>query len=583
MPVTAAVGSRVYAGWLNNTVGNEGVLFRRSLDNGTNFGPVIKVYSNRLTDSSNLEIAAVGSYVYLVWQQNNVTNGIDIFFAASPNNGTSFNPAVDISANVNQLTNSQFPQIAAVGNYVYVTWFGFPHSGYEILFKVSNSNGSNLGSVSAIAVSTTPSSAAQPKLAALGSYVYITWTDMKNATPQTFIRVSPDNGGTFSAAYTLDPNVATSNGDLDQEITASANNVYVTWTNDTSSNRDNTMFAASINRGTSFGPSQDVYRAPPFDTNLNPSVAASGQYVYLVWSNQTSSQPTRDVLYLRSANNGTSFGSVVNLSNVVGKLSEGQQIAASGSNVYVTWYEQDSLTNSNVYLISSSDNGLTFGTKINLSQTTGNTLQPNPSISTAGGTVYVAWEDSTQGNDDVLFKATIPGLPDVAITYVGLPRTVAYANVPSNPIMVNVTASNPGPIAASFVVSVKANSTFIAANQTVTNLAPGATVPLQFSWNTASFAKGNYTLTCYATQVTPSGETNLANNVKIWLGPFAVRLKGDVHPDCRVDIADLSLVGAQFGKTPTTPGFLPAADLNNDGTINISDMVLVASVFGSAC
>ncbi len=584
-PVTASVGSRVYVAWLNNTVGNEGVLFRASTNNGTSFGPTLSVYKNRLTDSSNLQIAAVGSYVYLVWQQNNMTGtNSDIFFAASPNNGTSFNTALDISSNVNQLTNSQFPQIAAVGNYVYVTWFGLPHSGYEIFLKISSTNGSNLNSVSAAAVSTTPSSGAQPKIAALGSYVYITWTDFKNGPGETFIRVSSNNGASFAAAgYNLDV-VAVGNGDLDQAITANANNVYVTWTNDTSSSTDNTMFAASSNRGTSFNPAMNMYAAAPFNSNQHPSIAASGSFVHLVWSNRTSASPLqRDVLYRRSVNNGTSFASIVNLSNATGKNSGGQSVVASGGNVYVTWFEQDSLGSYDVYIISSSDNGSTFGNKVNLSLGDGNKSQPNPVISTAGGTVYVAWDDGTQGADDIFFRATISVAPDVSLTYMAPSRNLAYSGVSANPIIINVTAANPGQVTASFVVSVKANGTFIASNKTVTNLAPGASVLVQFSWNTFSLARGNYILTCYASQVVPAGETNLSNNVKTWSGIFKVRLKGDVSQDCMVDIIDLATVGSTFGKVTGDPGWNTAADLNNDGSINIVDLVIVAGNFGAAC
>src|SRR5437867_497053 len=121
-------------------------------------------------------------------------------------------------------------------------------------------------------------------------------------------------------------------------------------------------------------------------------------------------------------------------------------------------------------------------------------------MSASGSNVFVAWEDDSQGNGDILFRATIPAVPDVAVSYIGLPRTIAYSGVTANPIIVNVTAANPGPVTASFVVSVKANGTFIAANQTVSNLSPGGSILVQFNWNTASLARGNYTLVCYASQ-----------------------------------------------------------------------------------
>ena len=54
-----------------------------------------------------------------------------------------------------------------------------------------------------------------------------------------------------------------------------------------------------------------------------------------------------------------------------------------------------------------------------------------------------------------------------------------------------------------------------------------------------------------------------------------------MNGDHKVDISDLSIVGAQFGKTTTTLGFNNSSDINNDGQINIVDLVGVASNFGT--
>ena len=49
----------------------------------------------------------------------NTPGNVDIFFAVSNNNGTSFGTPINMSNNTGGSFN---PQIAAIGNNVYVTW-----------------------------------------------------------------------------------------------------------------------------------------------------------------------------------------------------------------------------------------------------------------------------------------------------------------------------------------------------------------------------------------------------------------------------------------------------------------------------
>ena len=68
--------------------------------------------------------------------------------------------------------------------------------------------------------------------------------------------------------------------------------------------------------------------------------------------------------------------------------------------------------------------------------------------------------------------------------------------------------------------------------------------------------------------------------VLLWdLTPFVLEPEGpveDINDDGAVNIQDLVLVASNFGKTEEND-----ADVNDDGTINIQDLVLVAAAFGN--
>ena len=167
---------------------------------------------------------------------------------------------------------------------------------------------------------------------------------------------------------------------------------------------------------------------------------------------------------------------------------------------------------------------------------------------------------------------------DVAVTSIKPSRSFAYSGVSSNPVQVNVTASNLGTSTENFFVAAIGNSTVIG-NQTIT-LAAGQTSIVSFMWDTSSIVRGNYVLSAQATKVT--GETNTGNN--IFTGSiFNENLRGDVTGDCKVNIIDVSTVNGVFGQAAGGPRYNPVADQNNDGRINIIDVTIVNAAFGHVC
>ncbi len=176
------------------------------------------------------------------------------------------------------------------------------------------------------------------------------------------------------------------------QIAAVGNNVYVTWQDDTPGNFD-IFFAVSNNNGTSFG--TPINLSNNTGGSGSPQIAAVGNNVYVTWQDDTPGN--FDIFFAASNNNGTSFGTPINLSNNTGR-SLNPQIAVSGNNVYVTW-EDNTPGNSDIFFAASNNNGTSFGTSINLSNNTGDSLEPQ--IAVSGNNVFVTWQDDTPGNNDI--------------------------------------------------------------------------------------------------------------------------------------------------------------------------------------
>lgn len=133
--------------------------------------------------------------------------------------------------------------------------------------------------------------------------------------------------------------------------------------------------------------------------------------VYLTWwDNKTGNN---EVFFAGSNDSGKSFDKPINLSNAKGGSAD-SQIAASGNNVYVTWW--DNKTGSwQVFSRASNDNGKMFGDAVMLKGVGSSPvkhLKAPPSNTTsvdtivaaaAGNREYVVWWDNTTGNFEVSF------------------------------------------------------------------------------------------------------------------------------------------------------------------------------------
>jgi len=109
-------------------------------------------------------------------------------------------------------------------------------------------------------------------------------------------------------------------------------------------------------------------------------------------------------------------------------------------------------------------------------------------------------------SNNVATRAIIVGKHDVAITDVVPSKTVVGQGFSLN---INVTVMNRGDFTENFNVTAYANTTAIATFTDIT-LTSGNSTTLDFTWNTAGFAKGNYTISAVADTV--PGETDTEDN-----------------------------------------------------------------------
>ncbi len=129
---------------------------------------------------------------------------------------------------------------------------------------------------------------------------------------------------------------------------------------------------------------------------------------------------------------------------------------------------------------------------------------------------------------------------DIAVTEITPSSTVVGQGFP---ISINVTVQNRGQFTETFNVTVYANTSEIQTqNIALTN---GSSTIVTFTWNTATFAYGHYTIKAVADTV--PGETFTADNTLV-NGTVFVTIAGDIDGDGDVDYDDFIVLAGNYGK-----------------------------------
>jgi hypothetical protein len=403
--------------------------------------------TNNTKDSVYAQVASHGNNVYVVWQENNpgyqdnknnkYSNNIkynfsnyDIYIKKSVDGGLTFSKEINLSNNPGF---SEHPQIAISGNSVYVAWIDdtLPAStshpkalkrfNEEILFRKSIDGGNTFDKVINLSNSSDADSYNQ-EIAAAENNVYVVWQDTdrssisghKNSWDSSIaFRASTDSGDSFQKIKSL----GSAGFDSFPKIAAFGNSAYLVWnfgiigdTNKYTYNINNKtssgiFFTKSLDSGNSFS------HTVKLNSNRNsigePQVAAYNNNVYVIWGGNPDDKVEGNMFFVRSSNNGNSFSKAVSLSGDQKNTLNVEVIAGGNNNVYVAWQALLSDDNEEILFKKSSDNGATFtNTHENISKNKGISECTSIAVS-ENNIVYLAWEDDTTGNHEILFVKTV--------------------------------------------------------------------------------------------------------------------------------------------------------------------------------
>jgi len=292
-----------------------------------------------------------------------------------------------------------------------------------------------------------------------------------------------------------------------------------------------------------------------------------------------------DKLYIGSEDGKLyAFGGQIHDIAIVKAIPSQPKIAQNTTvNITVDVENQGTFDETNINVTAQYNSSLFYNVTINLTRSEERHLQipwDTTNISIGTYTIYV---NASKVPDEInitdntkCFNITVEiGKHDIAVVNVTnskegcLPKPVVGQGYN---VTVKVTVKNQGNFTEIFDVTVYANENIVQ-TQTI-NLTSGNSKTITFTWDTAGFAYGNYTIWAYAWPV--AGETNTTDNTKVD-GIVLVSIAGDVNSDRKVDISDLTKVVTAIPSAPGWPNWNPNADINDDGKVDIGDLVICAN------
>ncbi|MDA4111374.1 MAG: glycoside hydrolase [Thaumarchaeota archaeon] len=409
-------GQNVYVAW---TEGSKGILFRMSPDGGATWVPPTSKPALKLGPNGGVAQFPVmftqfqnvsKGDVYVTWAQTvtqlNGSKILQIFVAASTNNGTSFTRTL-LSHNS---THSQItPAIAASGNDVYVAWFSGNTATLNGSDYVTSSkdNGATWGAP----VDVVPSErGGEVQIVASGSNAYFVGDGI-------FFSATYNNGNSWTHSYQLyvaPPRTSTSfYYGREPWIAANGSNVYVTWeANSTMAGISyHDQSETSIDGGLTWGAIQNV--TDPLKDNWEPENAAYGSNVFLTFHSLKNQG-----IYVTSAtgvsSNTPTWGATTLLSPTGLKSSFGHIFTSDGVNVFVMWGQQISSGSStwNAYVSYSADSGSSWSSSpIDISNNAVGVAAGNNDVtlfglSSNGAHCFAAWTYTNAGLSQIYFAAS---------------------------------------------------------------------------------------------------------------------------------------------------------------------------------
>ena len=226
--------------------------------------------------------------------------------------------------------------------------------------------------------------------------------DMENSS-SSFVS-SQDVNTTADVVFTTPQNISnTSKYSVFSHVATDGENIYVMWTDMTSTGRDTeVLFSKSVDGGENFSIPKKINGNS--GTWMVTSVTVDEKNIFVTLMDRFEDKSS-EILFSKSIDGGETFSEPKRISDKT-SFASGAEIAINGENIFVTWYEGD-FREWEIFFSKSVDGGEVFSEPQNLSNNDGSSTFP--SIVTDGTEIFITWQDDSSGINDIFLSMSTDG------------------------------------------------------------------------------------------------------------------------------------------------------------------------------
>lgn len=366
-------------------------VFLGAYDSQSQWWPEVRVTNDPNASTTSLKrcVASSKDTVHVAWYDDNDGVNAVIHYARSTDAGLNWEDEILLTDGT---YNAIEPSIQVSGLSVHLVWLGYAYQSYDFgIFYMRSSDGGNTWN-DAVQLTNYSGIKWYPEIAVSGNLVHIVWYDQCNDEWEVFYMRSADNGTTWDEKTRLTKQPAHS---VFTSIASAGPVVHIAWYDERDGNRE-IYYKRSADAGLSW--SEDTRLTYTDSMSRFPEIAVSGPFVQIVY--QDNSNGNYEIYSIRSTDEGLTWGEKTQLTYEA-VSSEHPSIAMCGPVTHVVWQDLRSGVYQ-IYYKSSTDGGITWGEEERLMNTLYNAYYP--SLAFSGEWLHAVWYDERDGNYEVYCK-----------------------------------------------------------------------------------------------------------------------------------------------------------------------------------